>query len=451
MENLNNNTQRDSNNPNNQPNETASKPSGKLKNIVDWITEESTKLGYNWNTLPRNKQNQIISSIMSGLENGFRSRCNYPDLRFAKRRGIGKQFTNINNNITNNQQFSPASIDQQCPDPPPDACGVLPGDVCDSNGCGGGGVGDTDCQEYDGKTCDNGCVNETAGECSDGAQECVDCDCINNADCGDSGAGCVDNSCENNAACNDSGIACIDNQCGNTSSCNDKGDCKDNFCSNSEFSGGCTDTSTNSKTCVDIVCINESSCGDNGFSTSLRCTDTFCFNQPTGLCKDEKCIDAPCNNNSTAKENGCIDTTCWDNACIDNRGKLQCIDAPANQCNDDGCVNAPQGCQNTGCDSGLACIDSGPQCGSDPGDSGTGESEFCLDINDCIDSSDCENSYANCIDRECADQGCTNTGGQCRDEEQCSDFNCTNEYGQCSDINCSNTGGCVDEGCPPPE
>ncbi|HOO97846.1 MAG TPA: hypothetical protein PKV16_08925 [Caldisericia bacterium] len=66
------------------------------EDIKDWVINESRELGVDFTCLTHNQQNYIIASIMSGLENGFRSRCNYPDLRFARRRGIEKRA--INNN-----------------------------------------------------------------------------------------------------------------------------------------------------------------------------------------------------------------------------------------------------------------------------------------------------------------------------------------------------------------
>jgi len=38
-----------------------------MRDIRDWVIEESAKLGYDFNSLPQNKQNMILSSIMAGL------------------------------------------------------------------------------------------------------------------------------------------------------------------------------------------------------------------------------------------------------------------------------------------------------------------------------------------------------------------------------------------------
>ncbi len=428
-----------------------------MRDIRDWVIEESAKLGYDFNSLPQNKQNMILSSIMAGLENGFRSRCNYPDLRFARRRGIDRS----RNSKTSSSQAKgtnqpahytdvmppldepPGSCLDACDPPPPidpcDSNGCNGGDACDSNGCGGGGETDTDCSENDGFTCDNGCVNEYETACTDD-DKCIDNECensgINMETCSDEttgSAGCIDTRCTNTATggCNDTatGGACSDQKCIN------------DYCSDTINCGSMNDPDDESTKCGDQQCVNMESCIDGG----------------TG---DVTCVDTACQNTSGTKgaSNACIDTSCGDVMCINTWGKCGDTEVGSNSCHDSPCLN--QDCYNQ--DSSSGCIDNScrnqPFCTDSPNTTCTDacgsivdrrDTNKCVDDNFCIDDecgNDIEKPSMSCLDNPgCRDNGCINER-MCNDdasEGSCKDNSCVNEmictdFGQCTDSSCDN-------------
>ena len=62
-----------------------------MENFEAWVSRESEKLGINFASLDLEVRNRLLEELMSGLENGFRSRMDSPDLRFGKRRNIIKE------------------------------------------------------------------------------------------------------------------------------------------------------------------------------------------------------------------------------------------------------------------------------------------------------------------------------------------------------------------------
>ena len=62
-----------------------------MENFEAWVSRESEKLGINFASLDLEVRNRLLEELMSGLENGFRSRMDSPDLMFGKRRNIIKE------------------------------------------------------------------------------------------------------------------------------------------------------------------------------------------------------------------------------------------------------------------------------------------------------------------------------------------------------------------------
>jgi len=213
-----------------------------MKDLQCWIKEESSKLGYNFESLTKQQQNQIISSIMVGLENGFRSRCNSPDLRFARR-----MKESLSGQKKNSIDYTTSS-DEQC------FYGSDCLNLCNIN-----------------QACHDGCL-DAGGGCLDGPA-CEDGNsCSNTTNCIDTSSmtqGCQDNNCSNaqgataGATCWDQGGLCTDSQCVNgSSSSND-------ICINDV---GCTDID-----CTDYRCFNRAPLGTKCSTDIGNCQDINCM------------------------------------------------------------------------------------------------------------------------------------------------------------------------------
>ncbi|HOO97842.1 MAG TPA: hypothetical protein PKV16_08945 [Caldisericia bacterium] len=221
-----------------------------MKNIQSWIIEETMKLGCDFYALTSQQRKEIITRIVIGLENGFRSVCNYPDLRFARKRGIDKNrinkdiFNFCSDILRNNKSISRITTDDQV--------------------------------FYSGSECINLCEIDNSGSCG----QTIDTHCVDMP-------------------------ACTDSHCGNTKDCADKSDpmtatgCIDNECSISDSAtcfdqqGFCQDIQCeNSGTQSSGLCINEVHCLDDG-------------------CVDYRCVNiAPENDKCSTDLNNCRDVNC---------------------------------------------------------------------------------------------------------------------------------------------
>jgi len=321
-----------------------------MTDIYDWVQSESRNLGVDFSCLSQNVQNNIISSLMSGIENGFRSRMDSPDLRFAGREGISK-FESNKNKITT-EPFSTSSADS-CIDScthlecmyacdgtchPADNTRCLDPNCSYPTTCQFSTCTDTDnCTENDSKTCDNWCSNSQLSSCTNGT--CIDMKCSNGSSMG-------------GEICKDTGTGCIDNMCRNSSSvgsseCTDIGGCSDSVCCNRT----CSDGNSSVEICQDDVCANGNTCEDAGLEGSGGCNDSACIDsgtRGTPSCTNSRCYDAPCVNFNQCTDDSvssfCTDSTCNNLGCADRPTISSCSDATASACSD----NNP--CQYVACD-----------------------------------------------------------------------------------------------------
>ncbi|NLI40241.1 MAG: hypothetical protein GX421_03495 [Caldisericales bacterium] len=475
-----------------------------MGNFEAWVSRESEKLGTNFASLDLEVRNRLLEELMSGLENGFRSRMDSPDLRFAMRKGIGKKYTTFSHYDQSDGCAYPMSGDSTCPPPPPpDACDApcqpidldCPGD---SNGCntGDGNPGSVDCGcgENFGYVCDNGCVHTTSAGCIDEGK-CKDGGCENNGGTGEKcidgtlgGFSCVDEGCFNTASagCTDSG--CEDNEkCLNnsqTANCTDQQGCKDNNCDNRNVYGNtCVDMKNGGSQCRDDMCCNRKcldneSCFDDVCANGRDCIDDGCYDESSS------CGDSACFNSSkpSSSQIGCLDHSCKDAPCM-NYGNT-CKDE-SNQCQDDKCANWAT-CQNTASNCDDSNVSDTGVCINRPYCPPTGGQDGCRqdwgsssdDASPCVDSGgnciyfNCTNSNKLCWDTVsvCTDNGCTNTtlcmdsgstpdnacvdqcqnnnGSNCIDFENCNDDACANSQGMClNDDLCKDTNNCSDGRC----
>lgn len=253
-----------------------------MTEFESWVSQEVKNMGYNFHELPKEKQNFILSNILAGIENGFRSRCNYPDIRFGRRKSILKKGNS--GNIENIQ-----SVNLQ-----PQYLVNTYGPNCSDSG-----------------TClENLCINQANQGCVD-TNDCNDCSCGNNAgppnaDCTDS-IKCLDGSCIN-AHCEDTGSSevnrCSDYQCINSGSYSGGDTCQDGKCSDSpciNMPAGASACSTDTD-CKNDPCINSSGCSGPNDPADIRCT-----NQP--YCSDTGCLDSNfhCTDIGSCED---ADTTC---------------------------------------------------------------------------------------------------------------------------------------------
>ena len=453
-----------------------------MENFEAWVSRESEKLGINFASLDLESRNRLLEELMSGLENGFRSRMDSPDLRFGKRRNIYK---NVGDATDLSQQeedgyYSP-TYSAECfhVDDDPQTCNVTYSGGCtdqstqgctnmgcsnssgsctnDGNACLDLQCNNTVCTNFDGNMCNDQlcqnstmCSNQITGECQDNScnnsmcqdnQRCFDSNCNNNPGkiaasfCSDF-AQCLDApSCSNNTKCNDNNPAlgqnvCMDNTCKNDPNCFDDVGCFDLKCENKNSS--CTDTSNANYKCTDNNCFNyHSECRDG--SSEGECLDYACLNEATSdrKCVDYFCSDRPCANK--LGENNCQDEyNCTDYSCY-NQTSTRCIDSLT--CIDTHCGNMPplEDCPNDNDTQSTGCQDVGVNCNS------TDRQPDCFVDHE--PSSGCPTDGISCIMDQrafCIDEAVCIDGEDCVNSTNCID---NGQSGACLDTNCENTGG----------
>lgn len=406
-----------------------------------WVVGQSAKLGYDFNALTKEDQENIISALLSYAEDAFRSQCDYPDMRFGKRRGIYKKSLNSPINYRESEDTPPScgsdAMSSSCP--PIDTTGTC-GDVVS---CPIDSVNPCPADMF--YPCTNSICNNQPNV------NCTDTGCINVNECKDevtASSTCSDNGCINMGNCTDS-------RTGGTSSCSDVN------CTNKHGGVGLS-TCKDTQECVDTSCTNTSNCLDIGNSSTKTCTDSFCINSKAvfgDMCGDQICKDNGCLN---IFDSQCTDTLTSSIQCIDsscaNWGTLNssCANSNNNSCTDSPCTNNPFCNDNPSIP--KTCSDSCIDLGGSTCQDGCSDKNFAEGI--CIDNEIyCANNGNNCIDQDCTDdEGCSNMSN-CSDVgtegHSCTDNKCKNESsavcsdrGNCSDIECINSANCVDdEGC----
>ena len=290
---------------------------------------------------------------------------------------------------------------------------------CDGKSCGDDGCGDS-CGP-----CANPCTGDPDDPllCENGT--CVDICCpqCDGKSCGPDGCGDVCGECGPTQVCNQDG-ACV-YVCGpaGPGSCKDKcegisGDC---YCdANCVVNGDC---------CADYeVCCCEPDC------TGKECGDDKCGGT-CGDCDDlEPCTNDTCDNGTCAHVwNGTI--TCTDSTdCED--GDLCTIDTCSSDSCNSWCENTPVTCPDDKpiCQDGICvCI---PNCTDrECGDDGCGDScGDCPDDMTCTDLGQCIECTPDCSGKECGDDGCGGTCGDCDDQEPCTDDTCDEPSGTCTNV-----------------
>ncbi len=358
-----------------------------MENFEAWVSRESEKLGLNFASLDLEARNRLLEELMSGLENGFRSRMDSPDLRFGKRRNIIKARLDDNEN---SNQYDSSNADS-----------ILT------------------------TTNSTNCLNDI--NCSDSGQACINCNCTNygyQAHCTDSDQ-CMDRPCKNAniGECSDQS-ECFDDMCGN-SDANLSSNCSDDHCCDNacyDKTSGMAQTCSDANQCNDAQCINY---GEQGcYDESNQCSDNICANwggSPATECSGEHDEhDGKCTNQPYCRDYGCREDT--DSGCLDG-------------CNGDQANGSSNRNNNVCLDTGVGCTDDG----------GCVNSTNCIDNMTCIDTVGCGNStQGQCIDLYgCSDNLCNNASF-CTDIGSCNDFQCQNELrctdiGTCTDSSCSNS------------
>ena len=437
-----------------------------MENFEAWVSRESEKLGINFASLDLESRNRLLEELMSGLENGFRSRMDSPDLRFAMRKGIGRKYTAFSHYDQSDGCSYPMSGDSTCPlnNTAADTCFYAnpctptdtqcpPGstgnagpdciDFCqDSSSCPPFNENDqVDCAENDGKTCDNGCINTTASECKDDAN-------------------CFDNKCSNvnvQSYCTDEN-KCYDFRCKNEGqSCNDNsstGPCFDQKCHN----GTCNDTNKCGtpldQACGDKQCLNRLGCNDGDTQIESTCLDSSCYNSAARgssvpeACTDQRCFDAICINTYGTCVDGKDGTACSDDVCQNSATRGEYCTNESSSCTDISCHHRPL-CYDGGSGTTNTCSDS--DCPDVPNFSCTDAGTQCIDVDNCEDAPCSNSSQGNFRSWQCSDSGsctdnsCTNER-MCNDDassQSCNDNQCVNQmmctdFGNCSDASCDN-------------
>jgi len=420
-----------------------------MEDLTSWVTKEAQNMGVDFACLSQQTRNNIISILMSGLENGFRSRMDSPDLRFAKRRGIGKESSGsilLDHSMVNNQPTCPTnpSIDNTCTNPSQQHPTCTDGN-CIDNGCTNYiSCGDNACD-------DNGCQNKPDANCTN--TNCMDNQCRNN-DCTDDRDTCIDDlDCIDGTegSCSDLGTytqKCLDtNTCSNFN-CSDE-NCQDSNCSNS----GCTDTGISSSTipvdCIDSSCSNQScldsvenlKCFDNTCSNNYECTDM-------NNCEDNSCVNSvDCADNMQLAVSCGVDSTCKNDDCFDGGMKSN------SKCLDSGCTNETcedeTSCKDNSCFNTVGCLDDDCQDGgSEECFDGLCINSSCTDVVQCEDKGciNCERPQHTCSDSGanfCKDTACFNYGQGCSDDTKCLDNVCRNWVS----TRCTNSNTCTDTLC----
>jgi len=203
--------------------------------------------------------------------------------------------------------------------------------------------------------------------------------------------------------------------CKPNNTCNDELICKDNKCIEGCMPSMCSDLSVECGR-TDDGCGNILDCGG--------CSDGKLCNTNLGKCVDN------CTANCDYKE-------CGDDGCAGSCGEC----GSDKICSEFKCVVdcTPSTCSDLGIECGA--IDDG--CGNILDCGGCSDGKLCnTNLGKCVD-----NCTANCDDKECGDDGCAGSCGECGGDKTCSDFKCVTN---CTPSTCFDLGiecGAIDDGC----
>ncbi len=295
----------------------------------------------------------------------------------------------------------------------PDCSGKECGDDGCSGSCG------TCSNNHGTTTCSSGSCTPTCnsgwGNCDGNTQNGCETDMnSDNNNCGSCG-----NSC-------DSSESCISGVC--TSGCTP--DCSGKECGDDGCGGSCGTCSNNhgTTTCSSGTCSPTCSSGwgncdsntKNGCETSLS-TTTNCGSCGNSCGSGESCVSGSCQSSCTPDCSGkeCGDDGCGGTCgtCSNNHGTTTCSSGTCSPTCSSGWGNCDSNTKN-GCETSLSTT---TNCGSCGNSCGSGES--------CVSGS-CQSSCTpDCSGKECGDDGCGGTCGECQDFEYC------NSMGQCI-VNC---------------
>ncbi|NOZ87938.1 MAG: LamG domain-containing protein [Deltaproteobacteria bacterium] len=374
----------------------------------------------------------------------------------------------------------------------PDDCGCAAGETCYQGKC-------SVCS-CEGRECgDNGC-GTSCGTCADANDQCVSgkCECIpdcNGKECGDDGCGGSCGTCAGGE-----GLVCHDGTCmpptceglcGGRSDgdcwcdpgCLDKRDCCPDMC---EFCGdqvpACPkdcgdsicdkDAGENCINCfVDCPCGDGEKCGAEGECCAPDCSGKECGNDGCGgSCGTCKGDDAECINGICECEPDCEGKECGDDGCGNSCGAcgsdLTC--SRAGLCAEPGsCLGSCGGQAPSGCMCDDKCMERGDccpdrcdhcqdlvtcsTCGNGNCDKDKGENcDNCAADCSCATGEKCYNGMCcipGCKGRECGDDGCGGSCGECGQGSICDAFE-----GKCtSGLGCapSDEPGCLGCKCEP--
>jgi hypothetical protein len=278
-------------------------------------------------------------------------------------------------------------------------------------------------------------VDERPGRCQD--EECVpDCepDCSDER-CGDDGCGGSCGECEDGQVCEDAVCVpedlpvCGDEVCDDTEDC---GSCLADCgcgCGEECLSGACTFTACHGLVCGDDGC--GGSCGQ--CLVGERCEAGACV--PDLTCGDAACeVGEDCS--SCPADCGC---GCGE-SCMGGKCKFTACDERV--CGDDGCDGSCGDCdEGEVCSNGACVSEDLPYCGDEVCD----ETEDCASCHQdcgcgcgesCVDAA-C--AFTACAGRECGDDGCDGSCGDCPPNNIC-------DNGRCVWLD-----GCGNEACEPGE
>ncbi|MDP2926130.1 MAG: LamG-like jellyroll fold domain-containing protein [Nanoarchaeota archaeon] len=337
----------------------------------------------------------------------------------------------------------------------------MPDDGCCLLGCSSNN--DNDCLPE----CGNG-KKEEGEECDDGniwpTDSCIDC---KNARCGDGhrwilreecdegpngnkddGEGCGSD-CKREVECNDDSqcddrVACTIDKCNKDSGkcyykiiCNEGNPCTDDVCLGT---GMCVFLNLIGKKCDD-----NDVCTINDFCFDKSCRGQFILNNPNPFCREKKGIRGPdFPNPGNICYINCDNRECGNNGCGGSCGECE----GGKRCNFNG-VCEPDIGEGDGGGEGTPCV-GGDECNSGTCDNGqcTGEGgdvgDPCDGDGDCnsenCDGGECapeESCTPNCSGKQCGDDGCGESCGDCPADQTC-------EGGQCvlTEIPCKNNFDC---------